>query len=100
MEVENGNLTVEKPGTHHLNQVMKANIISGVMSPWYEVMRKVFHLCGVLPQTHNPILIMWKYIRQNQIKGHSKKYLTCISQNCQDQEKQEKCEKPLQITAD
>ena len=64
IEDENSKFLVEKPCRHHPNQVIKVNITSDVMlmscTLLYDATRRAFDLWGLLPQTHNPNLIMRK----------------------------------------
>lgn len=60
----------------------------------YEVMRMALYLYVPPPKSYNPSPTMRKMPgRQIPLKGHSIKYLTSTSKNCQDHPKQGKSEK-------
>lgn len=59
----NGNCTLEKPGQHHLHQVIRVKVtkdVSGIMYPWCDVTRRAFYLLGILAKNVKPQFIMWK----------------------------------------
>lgn len=41
---------VEEPGTHHPNHVIKFIILSDVMCPWYDIMRRALCLYDILSE--------------------------------------------------
>lgn len=57
-------------------------------------MRKVFHLCGILPPKHHTKSNHEKN-HQTQIERNSTKYLTNTSQNCQGQQNTRKAHKTV-----
>lgn len=80
---------MEKPDSHNLGQVIKANINSDVchgdnICPGYGVMRRALYLWVFLSQTHNPCLIKRKTSDQPQLKlktVHVIKHYECL-RNC------------------
>lgn len=60
---------------------------------WYD--EKNYHFCGILPENSLPQCNNKNAIRQIPIEGHSAKYLTSTSHNCQSHQKQGKSEKQL-----
>lgn len=88
-----GNFTVNNPDKQNCNKMIKW-ILSMIrhadsMYCWYEMIRKIIHLCGIPPQNYIPGLTMGKVIWESQTKTHFTKYLTNTPQKCQDHDKQE-----------
>lgn len=93
-EVGKSNFTVGNPTNIILVRWSRLTpaVISHVddVQPWFDMMRKVLHLSGLLLQTQNPSLIMRKTSGSPKLRGT---YLTSTPQNCPGNQKQGKSEK-------
>lgn len=87
MKKKHSYFTVEKSGKHYLKKWSRLTSPMISCTPWYTVIRSI--LCY---SPTKPKISVWsrgkKNTRQIQIKGHSKKYLFSIHQNCQGHIKQ------------
>ena len=84
LRAEKSNYVEKEAENHYFSQVIKVNVQDDSMYPWYNMMKMALYLCGLLPKTHNPSLLMKKKKKSDKSQPVKvtkiKENLSCYSQ--------------------